>query len=92
MFDDKPQTAPAGDAVRVCKACDTEKPIGEFYRDRQWHQTRCKPCTKAKKKLWRKENPGRHAAVQAAFVKRNPERWVAIVRRYQEKKAKSDAQ
>jgi hypothetical protein len=45
--------------VKTCSKCKTEKPLSEFWIDRQRgrHKAHCKSCTVAAARNWRKRNP-----------------------------------
>lgn len=60
---------------RRCYACKTVKPISEFYPSkRHGHQYECKPCTRAYKTKYRKENREKITAYFKDYKAKNRER------------------
>ena len=67
--------------MKLCKICNTEKPISEFYKNatkKDGLQHRCKLCSNATNNAWYAANPERHAANGRAWASENQERRRSI--------------
>jgi hypothetical protein len=62
--------------TKLCRKCDTTKPLDDFHRDkrsRSGRTTYCKGCQVAKSRQWYADNPERAAAQTRLRVQRNPD-------------------
>lgn len=65
---------------KLCKRCDTVKPITEFRKDRSkksGYGSYCKPCSSEIAKAWQRNNPEKRKARDDAWYAKNKERKAA---------------
>jgi len=75
----------ARDLLRCCTKCGTERPAGEFGRDRRRRdgiRPNCKVCERASRQAWRARNRDQHRAQVARYRGRHPDRHNAQNRRW----------
>lgn len=73
--------------MKHCKKCSTEKPLTEFYKNRQLldgHANDCKECVKERSRLWVAANKERHLENCKAYARANPEKRTATVKAWVE--------
>lgn len=58
--------------MKTCTKCGIEKPLTEFYKQRNDLHASCKACVYARAAMWRKENPERKRATDKARYSANP--------------------
>lgn len=65
---------------KLCRKCDTVKPITEFRKDKSkksGYGSYCKPCSSEIAKAWQRNNPDRRKARDEAWYAKNKERKAA---------------
>jgi hypothetical protein len=65
---------------KLCRRCDTVKPITEFRKDRSkksGYGSYCKPCSSEIAKTWQRNNPEKRKARDDAWYAKNKERKAA---------------
>lgn len=66
--------------TKLCRRCDTVKPITEFRKDRtkkSGYGSYCKPCSSEIAKAWQRNNPEKRQARDEAWYAKNKERKAA---------------
>jgi hypothetical protein len=61
--------------VKICRTCKLQKMISEFGRDSRGalgRKSKCRSCLAEEARVWRKENPDKHAEKQRDWYKQNP--------------------
>jgi hypothetical protein len=78
--------------LKLCKACEQEKPLDDFYRNRSLggkeRQSTCKSCSKARKREWELANLERKREVQKRYHNKNPKRGAGDSRQHRERHPK----
>jgi len=65
---------------KLCKRCDTVKPIEQFRKDKRkksGHGSYCKPCSSDIAKAWQRNNPEKRKARDEAWYAKNQARKAA---------------
>lgn len=65
---------------KLCRKCDTVKPIEQFRKDRSkktGYGSYCKPCSSETAKAWQRRNPDKRKARDEAWYAKNKERKAA---------------
>lgn len=63
--------------MKTCNVCHIEKPLNEFYKDKNRKdglEHKCKECSKAKSLKWQQDNPERKIQNNKRWNANNPER------------------
>lgn len=84
--DEEFEAARSGRIGRVCTACLTFKPYGEFFTNRYMRDgvmARCKDCANSVTAAWRSENVLRIRIASATWRMENSERHLAATRAWQ---------
>ena len=66
-----------GTPHKICSICHADKPLDDFYVDRDasdGHMNLCKVCSKARSIKWAKNNPKRVAKIAARWERNNPDK------------------
>ncbi len=61
--------------MKICKKCEQEKPVSEFYLNKKTgkYGPYCKPCAATYRREWVKKNPKRAKELQKEWKERYPE-------------------
>lgn len=71
--------------MKLCKKCNTEKELLEFYKHKQTrdgYETTCKHCLKDAAAKWAKDNPSKNVEKSRRYNERHPERRKKTVAKY----------
>lgn len=63
--------------MKICRKCETEKPLEEFYQRRgapDGKRTYCKKCDDARKTIWYQSNRHKSTGYSRKWQKANPEK------------------
>lgn len=69
-------------ATKLCIGCNESKSLTDFYRHRDAHQSRCKPCQDATNRAWYTANKERRRESMAKWERANREARTARHRVY----------
>lgn len=71
--------------MKLCRKCDTTKPLDDFYRDKRagdGRTTDCKPCRTASNKRWKEANPDKVRDRRRVYLKENADQHREDTRRW----------
>lgn len=78
--------------LKTCSHCHEAKPLSEFYRNAQGHDSLCKVCRKVYIRNWRQAHPERCQAIQKRWREQHPDYMSRYMKRYKETRKAAWAQ